>query len=383
MTVPWPHLRIGIIGGGQLARLMTQKAKKLGFTVVILDPVRGSPAGQIADEEIIGGYHDEAALNWLCKSVDVVTYDLENVNVETLQNQARSGMEVHPSPDVLAILQDKLKQRDFLAKQNIEQPRYSAATPTLAEFDSFGFPLVQKLRTGGYDGRGVQVIADSGSAGEMLEGPSILEEKIDIEKELAVMVARSKTGEIRAYPVVEMEFDSNANVLDLLLAPARLSPDIAESARAIAVRAVDALGAAGIFGVELFLDTSGKILVNEIAPRPHNSGHYTFEACVTSQFEQHIRAVAGLPLGATTQLSPAVVVNLLGRGKDAGPLRIDGFSEALAIDGVCMHVYGKSEARPLRKMGHVTILDPDIDRARDKAIQVRKMLELGVQTEKQ
>ena len=146
---------------------------------------------------------------------------------------------------------------------------------------------------------------------------------------------------------------------------------------------MDALGAAGIFGVELFLDTSGKILVNEIAPRPHNSGHYTFEACVTSQFEQHIRAVAGLPLGATTQLSPAVVVNLLGRGKDAGPLRIDGFSEALAIDGVCMHVYGKSEARPLRKMGHVTILDPDIDRARDKAIQVRKMLELGVQTEKQ
>ena len=232
---------------------------------------------------------------------------------------------------------------------------------------------MQKIRKGGYDGRGVAILKSPDD--KPFEGESLLEELVPIEKELAVMVARSQDSDVRAYPAVEMEFDQRANILDLLLAPARIPVETAERVRALAIDTAKALGGVGIFGVEMFLATDGRLLVNEVAPRPHNSGHYTFEAAVTSQFEQHIRAVVGLPLGSTEQMRPAVMLNLLG-GEGAGPVTADGFAAALAIEGVSVHIYGKAESRPFRKMGHVNVMDADLERAREKALRVKKILRI-------
>ncbi len=370
----WPRVTVGIIGGGQLGKMMTQKAKKLGFTVVVLDPGERSPAGQIADREIVGGYYDEGALRFLSEQCDVLTYDIEHIATDVLRRLEDEGKTIHPSPRVLEIIQDKLVQRRHFEGHGIPQPRFQQAdaldASTLA---AFGYPLVQKIRKGGYDGRGVAILRSP--ADKLLDGESLLEELVDIDKELAVMVARGRDGDIRAYPAVEMEFDKRANILDLLLAPARIPAETAERVQQLAVDTAKALGGVGVFGVEMFLAKDGRLLVNEVAPRPHNSGHYTFDAAVTSQFEQHIRAVVGLPLGSTEQMRPAVMLNLLG-SDGAGPVVAEGFAEALAIEGVSVHIYGKAESRPFRKMGHVTVLDSDLERARQKALRVKQILRI-------
>ena len=370
----WPRVTVGIIGGGQLGKMMTQKAKKLGFTVIVLDPAERSPAGQIADREIVGGFYDEGALRFLSEQCDVLTYDIEHIATDVLIKLEDEGVAIHPSPRLLEIIQDKLVQRRHLERNGIPQPRFEQADdPDAATLAAFGYPLVQKIRKGGYDGRGVAILKSPHD--KPFEGESLLEELVPIDKELAVMVARSQDGDVRAYPAVEMEFDQRANILDLLLAPARIPAETAERVRALAIDTAKALGGAGIFGVEMFLATDGRLLVNEVAPRPHNSGHYTFEAAVTSQFEQHIRAVVGLPLGSTEQMRPAVMLNLLG-GDGAGPVTADGFAEALAIEGVSVHIYGKAESRPFRKMGHVNVMDADLERAREKALRVKKILRI-------
>ena len=370
---PWPWVTIGIIGGGQLAKMMVQKGKKMGFTMGVLDPSPGSPAGQIADFEIVGGFDELERLRELAARCDTLTYDLEHIDVEALRRLQGEGSDVQPRPDVLAVVQDKLDQRRFFERAGLPQPRFAECDePTPAALAEFGFPLVQKLRRGGYDGRGVAILRSPEDP--PLRGPSVLEELVPIRKELAVIVARGAEGEIRCYLPVEMEFDPRANILDLLLAPARVPAEVAEQARELASRAAEALETLGVLGVELFWAEDGRMLLNEVAPRPHNSGHYTWEACVTSQFEQHQRGVVGLPLGSPEQMRPAVMLNLLGADASRGPAVVDGFAEALAVDGVSIHIYGKAETRPFRKMGHVTVLDEDLDRAREKAIQVKSLL---------
>lgn len=374
-TPVWPNVIVGIIGGGQLAKMMVQKGKKLGFTMHVLDPSENSSAGQLADREVVGSFHDRDALARLAAGCDFLTYDIEHIDTGALLELEAAGHRIHPAPHLLGVIQDKLAQRRFFAEAGVPQPRFVAAdTPDEETRADFGYPLVQKLRRGGYDGRGVAVLHDPDD--EPLSGPSLLEELVPIRMELAVMVARGQDGDLRAYPPVEMEFDARTNILDFLVAPARVEPRVAAAARDIAVDAVRALGGVGIFGVELFLDRDDRILLNEVAPRPHNSGHYTFEACVTSQFEQHLRAVVGLPLGSTEQMRPAVTLNLLGEPDAAGRPRLLGLEEALAIDGVSVHVYGKAETRPHRKMGHVTVLDTDIERAHAKALEVRSILRM-------
>ncbi len=373
-TCIWPRVTIGIIGGGQLGKMMTQKAKKLGFTVIVLDPSENSPAGQIADREIVGGLYDEGALRFLSEQCDVLTYDIEHIATDVLRNLEDEGRTIHPSPRLLEIIQDKLTQRLHFERHGIPQPRFERADVADAKtLKAFGYPLVQKIRKGGYDGRGVAILKSPDD--KPLEGESLLEELVAIEKELAVMVARGRDGDIRAYPAVEMEFDPRANILDLLLAPARIPQETADRVQTLAIDTAKALGGVGVFGVEMFLATDGRLLVNEVAPRPHNSGHYTFEATITSQFEQHIRAVVGLPLGSTEQMRPAVMLNLLGGG-GSGPVVAEGFAEALAIEGVAVHIYGKAESRPFRKMGHVTVLDADLERAREKALEVKNILRI-------
>ncbi len=376
-SFPFPVARIGVIGGGQLGRMMVKAAKRLGCTCVVLDPYPGSPAGQVAGHQIIGGYHDPAKLRELAESCDVVTYELENVDTETLRQLEKEGHPIHPAPRVLAILQDKLTQKAFLRDAGIPTSDFvSMPEADLEAFAAFGFPLVQKARRGGYDGRGVSIMREVGDFAGHLPVPSLVEGFVDATHELAVMVARNADGECVAYPTVEMCFRAGENVLDLLLSPARVDETVSQLAEALAVRTIQALEGVGVFGVEMFLTRDGELLVNEIAPRTHNSGHHTIEACVTDQFEQHLRAILDLPLGSTALLTPAAMINLLGDADANGRPVIDGMAAALRIPGVCLHLYGKAEVKPFRKMGHVTVVDSNLETARRKAEQVRDLIHI-------
>ena len=374
---PYPIARIGIIGGGQLGRMMVKAAKRLGCTCVVLDPTRSSPAGQVAGHQIVGDYHDPARLRELCESCDVTTFDIEDIDSDTLIALEREGHLIFPAPGVLAVIQDKLTQKQALRDAGIPtSPFIPMPEPNPEAFAAFGYPLVQKACRGGYDGRGVVIMSTAADYPERLPVPSLLERFIPAAKELAVLVARGRDGDCRCYPAVEMCFRPKQNVLDLLLAPADLDAATAAAAAALAQRTVEALGGVGVFGIELFLTTTGELLVNEVAPRTHNSGHHTIEANMTDQFEQHLRAVVGFPLGATDQLSPAAMINLLGAPGHRGRPVIKGMAAALAIPGVCVHIYGKASTSPYRKMGHVTVLDPDLENARRKAEQVRELIEI-------
>lgn len=374
---PYPVARIGIIGGGQLGRMMVMAAQRLGCSCAVLDPTPGSPAGQVAGHQIVGDYHDPAKLRELAEACDVTTFDIEDIDTETLIELEREGCRIHPDPRMLGVIQDKLTQKEALAAAGIPTaPFRPMPQPDAAAFAAFGYPLVQKARRGGYDGRGVVVMKRPEDFAGHLPVPSLVERFVPTVKEVAVLVARGLDGDCRCYPPVEMCFRPGENVLELLLAPADLTPEVAAAAEALARQTVEALRGVGIFGIEMFLTEAGELLVNEVAPRTHNSGHHTIEANITDQFEQHLRAILGLPLGATDQLSPAAMVNLLGAPGHRGRPVIKGLAAALAIPGVGVHIYGKAATTPFRKMGHVTVLDPDIEEARRKAEQVRELIEI-------
>jgi len=368
---------IGIIGGGQLGKMMTQAAKRMGFTVGILDPIAHSPAGQLADWEIVGGFDDAEAIARLVKQSDVTTYDLEHIAIDAIAPLWSSGHHIYPSPRVLGVIQDKLAQKQLFEKHWIAVPPYEhVGMPDQTAFETFGYPLVQKARHGGYDGKGVKILETADDFAGAIPADSFVEPKLDIDKELAVMMARGRSGELKTYPVVEMLFDAKANLLDLLLSPARIDTKTADAARHLAVQAVEALNCVGVYGVEMFLTTDGKLVLNEVAPRPHNSGHYTIEACVTHQFEQHLRAVLGLPLGVTDQLKPAAMINLVGEPNQTGPVAVRGLDRALVLPGVTVHIYGKKETRPYRKMGHATVLADDLEQAIRTALEVKQVLKI-------
>lgn len=358
--------------------MMVKAAKQIGFTCTVLDPTPNSPAGQVSGHQIVANYQDAAALRELAESCDLTTFDLEDIDSSILKELSREGCPIFPHPELLEVVQDKLRQKEALAAAGIAVAGFrDMPQPDAEGFADFGYPLVQKARRGGYDGRGVAVLADADAFGKHLPVPSLVERFVPAAKELAVMVARGRSGESRCYPPVEMQVSPEHNVLELLLAPARVSAEIATAAETLALRTVEALGGVGIFGIEMFLTKDGELLVNEVAPRTHNSGHYTIEACVTDQFEQHLRAIAGLPLGATDLLRPAAMVNLLGAENYHGRPVIKGLRAALAIPGVSVHIYGKAATRPYRKMGHVTVLDQNIEQARLKAEQVLELIEIS------
>jgi 5-(carboxyamino)imidazole ribonucleotide synthase len=374
---PFPVARIGLIGGGQLGRMMVKAAKRLGCTCTVLDPVEGSPAGQVAGHQIIGNYSDPAKLRELAEASDVLTFELEDIQTETLLQLESEGQAIYPRPALLATIQDKYRQKCFLRDAGIPTSDFADMPEAdAAAFARFGYPLVQKAKRGGYDGRGVAVIKTADAFATHLPVPGFVERFVVAEKELAVLVARSVSGETRVYPTVEMRVHPDGNVLDFLVAPAGIDEAIARQAEQLAVRTVDAMDGVGVFGVEMFLTAEGEILVNEVAPRTHNSGHHTIEACVTDQFEQHLRAILDLPLGDTRQLAPATMINLLGEPGYRGRPIIDGLAAALAIPGVCLHVYGKAETKPGRKMGHVTVVDDTIEAACAKAAQVKRAIRI-------
>jgi 5-(carboxyamino)imidazole ribonucleotide synthase len=371
----YSSLKLGIIGGGQLGKIMSQKAKKMGFHVTILDPTFNCPAAQVSDKHIMGGFYDKEKLEQLVQETNVTTFELEHVDTSILKELFDHGHNIHPSPYVMELIQNKYEQKKLLDEKGILVPKYKDVKCD-DDLAAFGFPVIQKAKMGGYDGKGVQMLKTQADIANCLKTESFIEELVDIDKELAIIVARNIKGEIKCYPVVEMLFDERVNICDSVMAPARISKEIEDKSIEISIKSIEALEGVGIFGVELFLTKNGEVLVNEIAPRPHNSGHYTVEACATSQFEQIIRAVTNLPLGSTKLISPAVMVNLLGEEGYEGEPFIDGIHEALEIPELSFHFYGKSFTKPFRKMGHITVLDDDIDKALKKAMKAKDILKI-------
>lgn len=377
-----PVAHIGIIGGGQLGRMMTMAARRMGCAVSVIDPTPNSPAGQVADQQIVAAFDDQEAMRSLVEACDVTTFEIETIDVTDLIEMEKVGHAIYPSPALLAQLQDKLLQKQMLVDAGLPTAEFMDAGDLSPEtFFEFGYPLVQKARRGGYDGRGVAVLKTAEDFDKHLPVPSYIERFVKAEKELSVLVARGRDGNCRCYPTVEMTVLAEQNVLDTLISPARVSEEVAFTAESIAKRAVEAMDGVGLFGVEMFLTEHGDILINEIAPRTHNSGHHTIEASVTDQFEQHLRAVMGLPLGSVEQLSPAVMLNLLGAPGSEGKVKLSGLAEALMIHNVSVHLYGKAQSRPYRKMGHATILNQNLETAEQIAEKLREIITIAGENE--
>ena len=371
-------VRIGIVGGGQLGKMLTQAAKKLGFTVTIIDPTTQSPAGQVADKQIVADVKDEKAIFKLAKYSDVITFEIEMANNKALDELIKKGKIVHPSPQTLGIIRDKFIQKQFLQAHKLPTAPFEEITSkddVIKSAKKFGYPFLLKARVDAYDGRGNALIKnedDIESGIQKLKGRKLyVEGYVSFVKELAVMVARSITGEISVYPVVQTIHKDY--ICDTVLVPAPISETAKTRAQNLARKTMEYLKGAGMFGIEMFLTKDNEVVINEIAPRVHNSGHYSIEASVTSQFEQHIRAITGLPLGSTDLIAKATVMkNILGEFKGAGYPR--GIENALKIPGISLHIYGKHESRPQRKMGHITVIGDSIDDCLKKANKARKML---------
>lgn len=369
---------IGIIGGGQLGRMLTLAAKPLGFEVVVLDPNPHCPAAQVGAAVITGDLYDEGAIKKLSAAADVVTIEIEHLNTDALEEAQASGVTVHPAPSTVKMIQDKHRQKQVLQKNDIATAPFSD-TPTKGVakkiLEEFGGSMILKAKHGAYDGRGnaaVRGAHELDTAWEVLGGKQLYAEKlISFSKELSVIIARSASGEVKVYDVVEMVHERN--ICLEVAAPAQISAVAKKAAAALAQKTSLVLEGAGVFAIEMFLLPDNSVLVNEIAPRVHNSGHHTIESCQTSQFEQHVRAITGLPLGETTLISPAVMVNILGTVE--GGAKVDP-RPALAAPNTHLHWYGKSPVKIDRKMGHITALHDTLEIARKNARGARKGLRI-------
>jgi 5-(carboxyamino)imidazole ribonucleotide synthase len=372
-------IRIGIIGGGQLGKMLSQEAKRMSFYVTILDPTPDCPASVVSDRQIVADFKDESAIKKLAAESDVITYEIELANSDILAQLEREGHIVHPSAETLRVIQDKLLQKNVLSKNGIPVPDFeevTSETSLLSALAKFGYPSVLKARRDSYDGRGNFVIKNKNDLPEALEflrnKQCFLENFISFTKEVSIMVARNKSGQIISFPVVENIHKNH--VLDMTIAPARVSNLVKQRVRKIAVKVMQTLKGSGIFGIEMFVTKNGSVLINEIAPRPHNSGHYTIEACNISQFEQHIRAILDLPLIEPRLLSSAAMVNILGEDDCEGAYAIRGIKEMMTIPGAKLHIYGKKTSKRGRKIGHITVTDKTVVGAIAKARKAKETI---------
>jgi 5-(carboxyamino)imidazole ribonucleotide synthase len=375
------NFKLGIIAGGQLAKMLALAASNWDIKTYILDPNETCPAHAICSNFTKGDYLDFKTVYDFGKKVDLLTFDIENINIEALLKLKEEGVTIYPEPEVLKITQDKGLQKEFYKNEKINSPDYilfESKEDILKAIHEqhLHFPFVQKLRTSGYDGKGVEVIKNEGALKKLMEGRSVIENLVNIEKEISVIVARNTLGEIRSFPAVEMEFNEEANLVERLICPSSIDEKKLSEAQQLAETIIDKLGMTGILAVELFMDSQGELLVNEVAPRTHNSGHHTIESCITSQYEQQLRAILGFSLGSTKIKIPSVMINLLGEKNNEGPVKYEGLTDCMKIEGVKIHIYGKKETKPFRKMGHVTILDKSIESAKEKADSVKTLLKV-------
>ncbi|MES2587858.1 MAG: 5-(carboxyamino)imidazole ribonucleotide synthase [Bacteroidota bacterium] len=371
------NFRLGVLGGGQLGRMLIQEALNFNVKIHCLDPDKNAPCAEIASTFIQGSLNDFDTVLAFGKDKDVLTVEIENVNIEALEELEKAGKKVYPQPRVLKIIKDKGLQKQFYIDNNIPTSdfRLVEKPSDLANNTDF-LPFVEKMRTGGYDGKGVTTIKSEADFPKAFEVPSIIEKFVDFEKELAVIVARNEKGEITVFPSVECEFSPTANLVEFLFAPANISQEIEQKAQEIAKDIISKLDMVGLLAVEFFLTKNGELLVNEIAPRPHNSGHHTIECNITSQYEQHLRSILNLPLGDTEIVQAGVMINLLGEEGFEGNAVYEGLEEVLVISGVKVHIYGKEKTKSNRKMGHVTIVNSDLEKAKNIGRKVQNTLKV-------
>ena len=375
----YQNLKLGILGGGQLGRMFIQACTNFNVDTHVLDPDPEAPCSKLCASFTIGSFKDYDTVINFGKSMDIITIEIEHVNVEALEYLEKSGVKVYPQPNVIRTIQDKRIQKQFYADQQIPSADFVLINDkkSLASHKDF-YPAFQKLGKGGYDGGGVQYIESIEDIKKGFEGLSLLEKAVDFEKEISVITARNIAGEIAIFPVVELVFNPVYNLVDYLISPALISPEIEAKARSIAYDVTEKLGIVGILAVEMFLTKDGDILVNESAPRPHNSGHQTINANYTSQYEQHLRAILGLPLGSTAIKTPSAMINLIGEEGYEGLAKYEGIETILGIPGAQVFLYGKKLTKPSRKMGHVTILDQNIDNLLEKVNTIKNNIKVIV-----
>lgn len=371
------NIKIGVLGGGQLGRMLQQKALDFGLDLAFIDPDTNAPCKEISSRFFKGDFKDFETVYSFGKTRDILTIEIEHVNVEALKKLEDEGIKVFPQPNIIKTIQDKGLQKVFYKGNNIPTSDFyliEGKEEILAFEDEF--PFMQKMRKGGYDGQGVTAIRSKEDLEKAFEVPSVLEKMVDFEKELSVIVSRNQNGEVKSFPCVECEFNPEANLVEFLFSPATISKEIEEKAQKIARNVIEKLEMVGILAVELFLTKDGDVLVNEIAPRPHNSGHQTIEGNYESQYGQLIRCLLNLPLGNTAIKRPSVMVNLLGEKGYIGKAIYDGIEKALANPGVNLHLYGKAQTKPFRKMGHATIVNDSLNEAKTIAKKVREDLKI-------
>lgn len=377
MKAFYGDLRLGVLGGGQLGRMLIQQAINYNVTVRVLDPDPEAPCRKLCDQFTVGSLGDYETVYNFGKTVDMLTIEIEKVNVDALEQLEKEGVVVYPQPRVIRLIQDKGLQKQFFKENDIPTAEFQIISSAQQLKDThFQFPYIQKLRRDGYDGKGVYKVVDASYLDNAFTAPSLIERLIDFQKEIAVIVARNEKGEVKCFPMVEMEFNPQANLVEFLIAPSTLPFEVHEQAEIIAKKIAESLKIVGLLAVEMFLDKHGRILVNELAPRPHNSGHQTIEGNTVSQFEQHLRAIFNQPLGDTACLNNAIMVNVLGEAGHEGPAVYQGIEKVLGKPGVYVHLYGKTFTKPFRKMGHVTIVDVDREKAIEKARFVQENLKV-------
>lgn len=366
---------LGILGGGQLGKMLLQKAADFNITTHVIDPDSNAPCKNLCTKFINASFKDYAAVMHFGKDCDIITVEIEHVNTDALFELEKWGKKVFPQPAILKMVQDKGLQKQFYEQHNIPTaPFYLVESKS--EIKNTKFPIIQKTRTAGYDGKGVKKLNNISDLQFAFDEACVIESYVPFEKELAVIVARNERGAVTCFPAVEMNFNAEANLVELLFAPAAISDEVEAEARLIATKLVNELQLVGILAVEFFVTKDGQVLVNEIAPRPHNSGHHTIEGNVTSQYEQHLRAIFDLPLGDTAIVNPAAMINVLGEKNYNGEAKFEGLDDLLKIPGAYLHLYGKKITKPFRKMGHVTVVNKDVNVAISLAKQAMQTIKV-------
>ncbi len=366
------NVKLGILGGGQLGKMLCLVASNWNLSTYVLDPSSDCPAASVCTRFSHGDFRNYEDVYAFGKNVDILTIEIEHVNLKALFRLQEEGVVIRPGPHALEIIQDKAKQKEFYVSQKLLTSGFlvfpgKEEIAAAVESGKIKIPFVQKLSKTGYDGRGVYIVRGKEHLDHLLEGESVIEDLVDVEKEISVIVSRNPAGEIKCFPPVEMVFNSQANIVEFLISPCELDDALSAQACELAEQTIRSLDVCGILAVEMFLSKKGDILINESAPRPHNSGHHTIDASSTSQYEQCLRSILDLPPGDTEIKTPSVMINILGQPGFEGKVRYEGLLGCMGIKGAKFHIYGKAKTKPYRKMGHVTVLDDDISNAIDKA----------------
>lgn len=376
--------KLGIVGGGQLGKMLLTKTNQWDVYTKVLDPSENAPSKCSCNEFVQGSLQDFDTVYNFGKDCDYITIEIENVNTEALQKLADEGKIVHPSPAVISLIKDKGLQKEFYVKHKFSTSAFSLYANKKEILNALNegrikIPFVQKIRTDGYDGKGVLVVKTENDLEKIMDVPSLIEDLVDIKEEISVIVARNQNGEIKSYKPSLMEFNHEANLLDVLLFPADIDKYLQEKAQRLAEELVEKFDLCGLLAVEFFITKDDDLLINEVAPRPHNSGHQTIESCSTSQYEQHLRAILNLPLGNTDVRFASAMVNLLGAPDHSGDVVYEGLSEVLEKDGIHIHIYGKKQTRPYRKMGHITVVNNNLEQAKKIALWVKEQVQVKSQ----